>query len=196
MINNKIKSIADKYSLSKDDFWLHKQSGNWIITHNAVEKIQYIEGIEMVEFKVLNSERDFARFLITMKMDDKKVTTIGEADKSNTVSKYYGMMCEKRGIDRAVLKLINAYEYGIYSDVEADDFKKKDTQATPKQQGYIYDLLMHTAFTVGSGIKIKDDFSHQFEETFKSQEKTSKFIERLKNHIKEFKNQQKEGKVV
>ena len=89
MINNKIKSIAKKYELSKDDFWLHKQSGNWIITHNAVEKIQYIEGIEMVEFKVLNSERDFARFLITMKMGDKKVTTIGEADKINTISKYY-----------------------------------------------------------------------------------------------------------
>ena len=196
MQNNKIKSIAKKYELSKDDFWLHKQSGNWIITHNAVEKIQYMEGIEMVEFKVLNSERDFARFLITMKMGDKKVTTIGEADKSNTVSKYYGMMCEKRGIDRAVLKLINAYEYGIYSDVEADDFKKKDTQATPKQQGYVYDLLDNTAFTVGSGIKIKEEFSYKFEDTFKSKEKTIKFIDELKKYILDFNKKQKQGKVI
>ena len=34
-------------------------------------------------------------------------------------------MAEKRLKDRLVLKIINAYEYGIYSDVEADDFKKK-----------------------------------------------------------------------
>ena len=34
------------------------------------------------------------------------------------------MMGEKRGIDRCILKLINAYEYGVYSDSEADNFKK------------------------------------------------------------------------
>jgi hypothetical protein len=31
-------------------------------------------------------------------------------------------MAEKRGIDRCVLKLINAYQYDISSEVEADDF--------------------------------------------------------------------------
>ena len=35
-------------------------------------------------------------------------------------------MAEKRGIDRCVLKLINAYEYGISSEVEAEDFRKPD----------------------------------------------------------------------
>ena len=43
-------------------------------------------------------------------------------------------MAEKRGIDRAVLKLINAYEYGIYSDVEADDFKQKESTYQPSQK--------------------------------------------------------------
>ena len=40
------------------------------------------------------------------------------------MNKFFGAMAEKRGKDRAILKLINAYEYGIYSDVEADSFKK------------------------------------------------------------------------
>lgn len=44
--------------------------------------------------------------------------------KGNCESQYVGCMAEKRGIDRAVLKLINAYEYGIYSDVESDSFIK------------------------------------------------------------------------
>ena len=38
-------------------------------------------------------------------------------------------MAEKRCIDRCILKLINAYEYGIYSDSEADSFKKPKTEA-------------------------------------------------------------------
>ena len=34
-------------------------------------------------------------------------------------------MAEKRLKDRLTLKLINAYEYGIFSDSEADSFKNK-----------------------------------------------------------------------
>ena len=59
-----------------------------------------------------------------MKMGDRVVTSVGEADTKNCRMGYLGCMAEKRGIDRCILKLINAYEYGIYSDVEADSFKK------------------------------------------------------------------------
>ena len=127
----KIKELAKRYDLVKDDFWQHKQSGQWIIKHDAVEKIAAIEDIDIDNIKVLNSERDFVRFLVTMSIYNKEtgesrsVSTIGEADKSNCMSNYYGSMAEKRGIDRCVLKLINAYEWGISSEVEADDFKKQ-----------------------------------------------------------------------
>ena len=45
-------------------------------------------------------------------------------------------MAMKRLRDRLTLSLIDAYEYGIYSDTEADDFKKiyvasKPTQSLP-----------------------------------------------------------------
>ena len=83
---------------------------------------------------------------------DYKIWTIGEADATNCTSTYYQMMCEKRGKDRIILKLINAYEYGIYSDVEADDFVKKDTSPTEKQ----FDFLQKLADDLGiklSGVK-------------------------------------------
>ena len=208
-INSKIKQLADKYNLEKDDFWqLPNNPKVWIIKHDAVERIAKQEGVIFENPTIVEHSREHCVLLGTaciMCFEQNaaeyiKVAeewTFGEADiKLNCKNKYPNAMAEKRLKDRLTLKLISAYEYGVFSEDESDDFKKKDTQATPKQQGYIYDLLMHTAFTVGSGIKIKDDFSHQFEETFKSQENTSKFIERLKNHIKEFKNQQKEGKVV
>ena len=73
-----IQDIQKKYSLSKEpnvDFWHHQQSGQWILTHSAVEKIANIEGIELVDIKVLNSEVDLVRFLITMELGDKTIST-------------------------------------------------------------------------------------------------------------------------
>ena len=197
MENNRLKEMAKKYNLNKNDFWLHKQSGNYIITHNAVEKIQFIEGIEIVDFKVLNSEQGFARFLITMAKGDRKVTTVGEADTKNCVSGYKGMMAEKRGIDRCVLKLINAYEYGIYSDVESDDFKKtEEAPASGKQQDYVYSLLKHTAFTVGKGSEFKESIEDTLIDLFGSASQTSELISDLKKIKDEFITNQKQGKII
>ena len=120
----KIKELASRYDLNKDDFWKHGPSGKWILSYDAVVKIQHIEKIEIAAPQILNSERDFVRMLISGKKGDAVMWTTGEADPKNCQNKYYGSMAEKRGIMRVVLKLINAYEYGIYSDVEADDFKK------------------------------------------------------------------------
>jgi len=122
----RIKELAKKYNLGKNDFWELKRGSKsmWIITHDAIEKIAIIENIQLTNFEVLNTDVDFARFLITMQKGDKSIVSIGEASTKNCTSNYYGCMAEKRGIDRCVLKLINAYEYGIYSDVEADAFKQ------------------------------------------------------------------------
>ena len=201
MENNTLKELAKKYKLNKNDFWLHKQSGNYIVTHDAVEKIASIEKIEIVDFKVLNSEQGFARFLITMTKGNKKVTTIGEADSKNCVSGYKGMIAEKRGIDRCVLKLINAYEYGIYSDSESDDFKKpksnyEESQATGPQQNMVHSLLNHTAFTVGQGAKFKADIKDSIMDVFESKTDTSELISELKGLKEQYINAQKKNKVV
>lgn len=137
-----IKELVTKYNLTQNDCW-ELSRGNkkiWIITHNACEKIAALENIQIENIQVLNSDYSFARFLITAKLNDKTIITIGEAllnegkffkkgDKNifigNCESQYIGCMAEKRGIDRAILKLVNAYEYDIYSETESDEFKKK-----------------------------------------------------------------------
>ena len=53
-----IKELANKYGLVEGDFWHHKQSGQWILTHDAVEKIANIEGILLVNIETLNSVLD------------------------------------------------------------------------------------------------------------------------------------------
>lgn len=138
-----IKNLQEKYNLAKDEFW-EKEIKNkqkevikkiWIIKHDAVEKIAVLENIELENIQVLNSERDFVRFLVTMKKDKKKVISVGESDVKNcgTFMSYFGCMAEKRGVDRCVLKLINAYQYGIYSEVEAENFKQPEKQPDSKE---------------------------------------------------------------
>lgn len=136
-----IKELVTKYNLTQNDCWELSRGGKkiWIITHNACEKIAALEKIEIEKIDVLNSEYNFVRFLIHAKLNDRKILTIGEAllnegklfkkgDKNifigNCESQYIGCMAEKRGIDRAVLKLVNAYEYDIYSETESDEFKR------------------------------------------------------------------------
>ena len=117
-----IKDLAKKYELKRDDFW--ECHGNWILSHDAVTKIATIEKIKLDKIESIYQSETCCRFLITMSKDGNSITSVGEASSDNCKMSYFGAMGEKRGIDRAVLKLINAYEYGIYSEVEAEDFKK------------------------------------------------------------------------
>jgi hypothetical protein len=119
-----IKELGEKYKLTKNDVW--KCHDNWVVSHAAIERIASYEMIALESIQCLTSERELVRFLVTMKKGDKSITSVGEASKENCKSNYYGCMAEKRGVDRCVLKLINAYEYGIYGDSEMEDFKKSN----------------------------------------------------------------------
>ena len=85
---------------------------------------------------------DVALLITGYKLDnpDYKIESTGEANALNCTAEYYFAMAEKRGKDRVILKLINAYEYGIYSDVEADDFAKHDKPPTEKQIDMLHSL--------------------------------------------------------
>ena len=179
-----IKELAKKYGLIEGDFWNHKQSGQWILTHDAVEKIATIEGIMLVNIETLNSEKDLVRFLITMAKGDVTITSVGEADDKNCFSGYKGCMAEKRGVDRCVLKLINAYEYGISSEVEAEDFKKPAYyQKTDNQIEKFADMLEHPYFD-GKKKETKEYWKGADSLT-KTELILSQMKQRIENHEKE-----------
>ena len=172
-----IKQLAEKYELTKDDFWeLRRNSNKWIITHDACEKIAVQENIVFEPPQIINytptiitengekvqkvtkwgtqrwtpawagtcqkKSGDVAMIITGYKQDnpDYKIWTTGEANGDNCTMNYLMAMSEKRGKDRIILKLINAYEYGIYSDVEADDFEKHDKPPTEKQLDMLHNL--------------------------------------------------------
>ena len=129
-----IADLGKKYKLDgKVDVW--KCHDNWILTHDACTKIALIENIKLSKIESIYQTENICRFLVTMVKEDKdgnvinSVTSVGEATfPKDCKITYISSMSEKRGIDRCVLKLINAYQYGIYSEVEADDFKKQEVK--------------------------------------------------------------------
>ena len=123
----KIKELAQKYNLSKDDFWELKRGTRsmWIITHDACEKIAAKENIQFGAPTIYRDTNQDVAIVGDAKRGNKVIWSTGEASPKNCKAPYMFAMAEKRLKDRLVLKLINAYEYGIYSDSEADNFKKQ-----------------------------------------------------------------------
>jgi hypothetical protein len=119
-----IKQLAEKYELKKDDFWQHKQSGSWILTHDACQKIANKANIQFGAPTVFRDDNSNVAFVGDAKRGNTVAWSTGEAGPKNCRMAYPFAMAEKRLKDRLTLKLINAYEYGIYSEVEADSFKK------------------------------------------------------------------------
>jgi len=144
-----IKDLVKKYNLNKSDVW--ECHGNWILTHDSITKISHMENIVLNKIESIFQTDTECRFLVTMTKEDTTspmtITSVGEASKANCQSKYLGSMAEKRGIDRCILKLIKAYEYGIYSEEEAENFKKPESKpessmVTVKQKNLITNLCV------------------------------------------------------
>ena len=145
-IPEQIKKIAEKYKLSlpKDQndktksIWCVGQS--FILKHDAVIRIANHEGVEFFEPKVEILKDEGRCYGVAMwgkgrlvriaeggEDYTKEVWTTADATRDNVKGKggYFFNICEKRWQDRLTLKLLDLYEYGLYSDIEADDFKKE-----------------------------------------------------------------------
>ena len=127
-----INELGKKYGLDGEtDVWVVRP-GVYAIKHDAVMKIADKEGIVFDKPDIhVNGDSvamvGVARRVIEGASVISSISTwaTGEAGPSNCTAKYYWAMAEKRLKDRLTLKLINAYEYGIYSEEEADAFKKQ-----------------------------------------------------------------------
>jgi hypothetical protein len=182
-----MKELAKKYNLTESDYWQESRSKKWIITHDACQKIASQEGITYAPPQIINSERDFVRMVVTGKKGDVVMWKTGEADNKNCKNLYYFAMAEKRAKDRVCLALINAYEYGIYSDIEADDFKKPEEEYyTESQTAEFAKLIEHECFK-GKKNKVKDELRKST-----SKANYQRVLNKMKKTIEDYENQQAE----
>ena len=146
------RKLHEEFGLEfNEDFWRHKQSGKYIITHNAVKKIvaqqrkkgfiiqtpktkeidtiigvgpDGAEVVKSADFYLLDSEGNVLRH----------EAAIGEANEKNCRLAFRHTMANKRMFDRGCLSLLQIAELGGYSDSEADDFSKSANRTSTKAE--------------------------------------------------------------
>ena len=180
---DRLKDIKEKYNLTKDDFWEMKRGNRsmWILTHDACEKIAYLEGIifDKPDPELSCTAPPNIVLYGSATLGSRTEWSNGEANPTNCKMPYMNAMAEKRLKDRLTLKLINAYEHQIYSEIEADAFKKPSEEtkvapipATQKQKNLIMDL------EVQANVKRHIEFEGL------TKQKASEYIDKLNNRIR------------
>lgn len=123
-----IQDILAKYGEDVRSATWKVQSAT-VIYHRAIERIAAKAGIRFDPPQILRAERDEAVILVTGRLGDMTVWSIGEAmvnvnyRVSGKQAAYVWAMAEKRAVDRVVLKLIGLHGI-VYSENEADEFKR------------------------------------------------------------------------
>jgi len=128
-----VQQLKDWYNLDDQDFWQLRRGGKTqtIITHSACEKIADRINIVIDSPQWLScGENGVWAVQVTgwkMLEPQHKVWTTGESSTDNCKANYPVAMAEKRAKDRLILKLVNASEYDVLSEIEMDGLERPET---------------------------------------------------------------------
>ncbi len=125
-----VMAFMEKYGVESDEIW-EVHGSTWVVKHKALERVAALQGIvwDKPELKVCDMEKGFVSVLVGGKLGDHTEYSFGEASPKNNKNAYPIAMAEKRAKDRVILKLLAAHG-DIYSEEEADDFKRPNPHVT------------------------------------------------------------------
>lgn len=129
----KSKAILDfqaQYKVAEDEVW-EVHGSTWVVKHKALERIAAEAGIvwEKPELKVCDMAQGLVAVLFCGRLGEHVEYSFGEASPKNNKNSYPIAMAEKRAKDRVILKLL-AVHGDLYSEEEADDFKRQNPHVT------------------------------------------------------------------
>lgn len=136
--------IIEKYDDVEDsDFWIlmnETKTGKMmysglIISHNGCLKINDHLGSKFIPSCVTLDKDGYRGSLVySYCNDDQGIYEVGEVSSDNCRNSYPYAMAFKRLFDRVVLKLSKLAYSGVYSDSEADEFRRPDMDETTEAQ--------------------------------------------------------------
>ena len=126
---DRLRELAAKYNLGKEDFF--KIHNSVIVTRTGVEKIAIAANINL-RYEVIHMDLEKKHACVKCEavqvLEDgiviARAESFGESTPYNTKNAYPVAMAEKRAKARAILQLTEFYSEGVYSEDEADDFKR------------------------------------------------------------------------
>ena len=113
-----------------EDIWKMKRGGKTIelITRAGIEKIQWRHDISVTYTPIVVGQ-EFCVMKAVATMGELQIETFASAwhgDGGNCQSNYVPEMAEKRSKGRAVLQVVGAYKFNVFSEDESDDFKREN----------------------------------------------------------------------
>ena len=189
---DKAKELIEGFkSLNRDDFWELQRKNNdtnklftvaWIMSHNGCLKIANEKDIKLSgKFEVITNDKNDV--VVTYSDPDNGIFEIGEASPLNNAKNVYPYaMALKRCQDRAILKITGLAYQGVYSDTEADDFKKpEENKSDVHTEETIEQLISNTqrdldsADTMEKLIDVKSYIACELKDYFTKRNKWSKY---------------------
>ena len=131
---------SNKYGLTDADFWVLMNTyadgtkvmyTGLILSHNGCLKIN--DKLED-EFKAKYLKREWANDSLIYEYNDGVLYEVGEVSNRNCKNDYPYAMAFKRCFDRVVLKKSKLAFSGIYSEVEADEFRQRAEEKTDEKR--------------------------------------------------------------
>lgn len=184
---------SKKYGLSDGDFWIlmnKTKSGKMaytglIISHNGCLKIN-----DNMDNKVKPScftlDKDGYANSLVYTYCDEDTFEVGEFNSSNGKNAYPYAMAFKRCFDRVVLKKSKLAYSGIYSEVEAEEFKKQEQETTNEKSKLLLSLQELIVETNTDYEKLKKHYgvSRDIDMTLEQLNEAIEIMEGKKNEIK------------
>jgi hypothetical protein len=125
-----VMEFMAKYKIDSDEIW-EVHGSTWVVKHKALERVAAEQGIlwDKPELKVCDMEKGLIAILVGGRLGEHTEYSFGEASPKNNKNAYPIAMAEKRAKDRVILKLLAAHG-DLYSEEEADDFKRQNPHVT------------------------------------------------------------------
>lgn len=125
-----VLQFMETYGIEHDEVW-EVHGSTWVVKHKALERVAAEKGIafDPPQLKVCDLEKGLVVVLVSGRLGDRTIHSFGEATPKNCKNAYMVAMAEKRAVDRVILKLLAAHG-DLYSEEEADDFKRPNPHVT------------------------------------------------------------------
>lgn len=126
-----IAEFMERYSVSADEVWKIPQGNAFAVKHKALERVAAEQKIkyDAPQIAQIDLGNKIAAVVVFASIGDRQEWATGEASPLNNKNQYPLAMAEKRAKDRVILKLLQAHGT-IYSEDEADDFKRPNPHVT------------------------------------------------------------------
>jgi len=132
-----IEAKGKKIEIPNKEVWTHRQSGEQILSHAAMQRIARACGIYPLKSELLFKSEDWISLNVGVTNEEDEAWFVGEASHRNCPEKspgrnYLACMAYKRGFDKGVCFLAGLFDWKTEADM--DNFNERSKHKNSKKR--------------------------------------------------------------